>query len=70
MCWSWYGQNIYRTGVGPGLCRTQSGFVAFVLQRFEAVSPLQLVEEVAPWLWEEEEQSHKWHFIQRGPKRN
>lgn len=32
-----------RTGVGPGLlCRIQSGFVAFLLQSFEAVPPLQL----------------------------
>lgn len=32
-----------RTGVGPGLlCRIQSGFVAFLLQNFEAVPPLQL----------------------------
>lgn len=38
-----------RTGVGPGLlCRIQSGIVAFLLQSFEAVPPLQLGGRVGP----------------------
>lgn len=32
-----------RTGVGPGLlCRIQSGLIAFLLQSFETIPPLQM----------------------------